>query len=147
MRARREVRRKVFQLYPTAWSIPCTRVGYSVDILHLLAFIHMAYYQPPEAIVKWDKGGGARQGVSITRQLEDGKQYVWRIPFNGVVTQAMAADVLGVSLMTINNWVNSGVLMHIKPKGQPSVVPLSEIKRVRNILLEHGRLRRDALGQ
>lgn len=107
----------------------------------------MSYYQPPDAIVKWDKGGGPRQGVSITRQLEDGNQYVWRIPFNGVVTQAMAADVLGVSLMTINNWVNSGALMHIKPKGQPSVIPLGEIKRVRNILLEHGRLRRDALGQ
>ena len=53
----------------------------------------MSYYQPP--IVKWDPGG-LFQGVSITRQLEDGKKYVWRIPYNGVVTQAMAADILGV---------------------------------------------------
>ena len=104
----------------------------------------MSYYQPP--IVKWDPGG-LFQGVSITRQLEDGKKYVWRIPHNGVVTQAMAADILEVSLMAVNNWVNSGLLLHIKPKGQPSVIPLREIKRVRKILLKHGRLRRDALGR
>lgn len=104
----------------------------------------MSYYQPP--IVKWDPGG-LFQGVSITRQLEDGNEYVWRIPHNGVVTQAMAADILGVSLMAVNNWVNSGLLPHIKQKALPSVIPLREIKRVRKILLEHGRLRRDALGR
>ena len=104
----------------------------------------MSYYQPP--IVTWDTGG-KYQGVSITRQLEDGNEYVWRIPYNGVVTQAMAADILSVSLMTVNNWVNSGLLRHIKQKGQPSVIPLGEIKRVRKILQDHGRLRRDALGQ
>ena len=104
----------------------------------------MSYYQPP--IVKWDPGG-LFQGVSITRQLEDGNEYVWRIPYNGVVTQAMAADILGVSLMAVNNWVRSGVLSHIKQKALPSVIPLREIKRVRKILLQHGRLRRDALGR
>lgn len=106
----------------------------------------MSYYQPPEPIVEWDKAG-MRQGVSIKRQLDDGKWYAWRIPFNGVVTQAMAADILGVSVMTVNNWVNSGALPHIKPNGQPSVIPLREIKRIRSVLLEHGRLRRGALGQ
>ncbi len=104
----------------------------------------MSYYQAP--IVSWDTGG-KYQGVSITRQLEDGNEYVWRIPYNGVVTQAMAADILSVSLMTVNNWVNEGLLPHIKQKGQPSVIPLREIKRVRDIRLAHGRLRRDALGQ
>lgn len=104
----------------------------------------MSYYERP--IVKWDSGG-VLQGVSITRQLEDGKKYVWRIPHNGVVTQAMAADILGVSLMAVNNWVNSGLLPHIKQKALPSVIPLREIKRVRKILLKHGRLRRDALGR
>jgi hypothetical protein len=104
----------------------------------------MSYYERP--IVKWDPGGGS-QGVSITRQLEDGKKYVWRIPHNGVVTQAMAADILGVSLMAVNNWVHSGLLPHIKQKALPSVIPLREIKRVRKILLQHGRLRRDALGR
>jgi hypothetical protein len=103
----------------------------------------MSYYQPP--IVKWDSGG--LQGVTITRRLDDGNKYVWRIPYNGVVTQAMAADILGVSLMTINNWVNSGLLRDIKQKTLASVIPLREIKRVRKILLKHGRLRRDARGR
>jgi hypothetical protein len=104
----------------------------------------MSYYQPP--IVQWDPGGPL-QGVSITRQLEDGKKYVWRIPHNGVVTQAMAADILEVSLMTVNNWVNTGLLLQIKQKAVASVIPLREIKRVRKILQRHGRLRRDALGR
>ena len=104
----------------------------------------MSYYQRP--IVVWD-AGGRYQGVSITRELEDGNEYVWRIPHNGVVAQAMAADLLGVSLMTVNNWVNSGLLPHIKQKALPSVIPLREIKRVRKILLKHGRLRRDAPGR
>jgi hypothetical protein len=104
----------------------------------------MSVYQLP--IVKWDTGS-VLPGVTITRQLEDGKKYVWRIPHNGVVTQAMAADILGVSLMAVNNWVNSGLLPHIKQKALPSVIPLREIKRVRKILLKHGRLRRDALGR
>lgn len=102
----------------------------------------MSYYQPP--VIEWD-AGGKYQGVSITRQLEDGNDYVWRVPYNGVVAQAMAADILGVSLMTVNNWVNSGLVSHIKQKGQPSVIPLREIKRVRNVLISHGRLRRDAI--
>ena len=104
----------------------------------------MSYDERPS--VTWDPGGPF-QGVSISRQLEDGKKYVWHIPHNGVVTQAMAADILEVSLMAVNNWVNSGLLPHIKQKGLPSVIPLREIKRVRKILLQYGRLRRDALGR
>jgi hypothetical protein len=49
--------------------------------------------------------------------------------------------------MTINNWVNSRALKDIKARGQPSLIPLREIKRVRAVLAEHGRLRRDALGR
>ena len=55
--------------------------------------------------------------------------------------------VLDVSLMTVNNWVRSGALRDIKQKTLASVIPLREIKRVRKILLQHGRLRRDALGR
>ncbi len=106
----------------------------------------MAYYRAPKPVVEWDNPG-LFQGVTIKRQLNDGKWYAWRIPYNGVVPQAMAADILNVSLMTINNWVNAGSLKHIKARGQPSVIPLSEIKRVRKVLLEYGRLNREALGQ
>ncbi|SRR6266571_3843830 len=99
----------------------------------------MAYYQPP--VIKWDKPG-LFQGVTLERLLEDGNWYAWRIPYNGVVSQAMAADILDVSVMTINNWVNAGALEALRQKGVPSVIPLSEIKRVRKMLKEHGRLRR-----
>lgn len=95
--------------------------------------------------VRWDRPGPF-QGVTITHEI-NGQPYAWKIPFNGVVTQAMAADILGVSLMSVNNWVRSGALRAVKPPGQASVIPLSEIKRVRKVLLEYGRLRRDALGQ
>lgn len=104
----------------------------------------MAYYQPPD--VKWDKPGHF-QGVTIKRRLEDGNDYAWRIPYNGVVTQAMAADILRVSVMTINNWVNSHALNEIKKQGPgPSLIPLREIKKVKKVLDEYGRLHRDALG-
>lgn len=80
------------------------------------------------------------------REIE-GQWYAWRIPYNGAATQAMAADILDVSLMAVNNWVRSGAVKHVKPKGEPSLIPLSEIKKVRKVLREYGRLRRDALGQ
>lgn len=103
-------------------------------------------YPRPRPVVKWDRRPGYFQGVTIVHEI-DGQLYEWKIPYNGVVTQAMAADILGVSLMSVNNWVRSGALKALKPPGQPSVIPLSEIKRVRKVLLEYGRLRREALGE
>ena len=105
----------------------------------------MAYWHPAKPEISWDKPGFL-QGVTVKAQLEDGNWYEWRIPANGIVTQAMAADILGVSLMTVNNWVNAGHLRHIKAQGQPSLIPLTEIKKVKKVIEQYGRLRRDALG-
>jgi hypothetical protein len=102
-------------------------------------------YPRPKVQVDWDNAG-LLQGVTIKREI-DGQWYAWKIPHNGVVTQAMAADILRVSLMSINNWVRAGTIKHIKPKGEPSLIPLSEIKKVKKVLDQYGRLRRDALGQ
>lgn len=101
-------------------------------------------YPRPRPEIRWDRPG-LLQGVSITHVI-DGRPVTWKIHSNGVVTQAMAADILGVSLMSVNNWVRSRTIGVIKPPGQPSVIPLSEIKRVRKVLLQYGRLRRDAMG-
>lgn len=98
----------------------------------------MAYANPP-ARVKWDRPG-LFQGITIERYLE-GQWYAERIPHNGLVSQALAADLLGVSLMSVNNWVNDKKMRHIKVTGQPSAIPLSEVKRVRKILAEERRLR------
>lgn len=106
----------------------------------------MAYNQPPKPVVEWDRPG-LFQGVTIKRQLEDGKWYAWRIPYNGVVTRAVAAELLAVTVMTISNWVESGALREVRhhPSGT-SLMPLSEIKKVRKVMDDYGRLRRGALG-
>ena len=70
----------------------------------------------------------------------------------GAAIYSVVALIIGIALcvvavMTINNWVNAGDLNHIKARGQPSVIPLSEVKKVRKILLQYGRLRRDAQGR
>ena len=97
----------------------------------------MAYVPlPPE--IAWDRPG-IFQGVTIRRVL-DGQQYAWKIPHNGLVSQAMAADLLGVSVTALNNWVRAGKMTHIKIAGQPSAVPLSEIKRIKKLMTPRGRL-------
>jgi hypothetical protein len=98
----------------------------------------MAYADPEPRIV-WDRPG-LFQGVTIEREI-GGTTYAERIPHNGLVSQALAARLLGVSLMSVNNWVRSKRLRHIKIAGQPSAIPLSEIKRVRQILTKERRLR------
>jgi len=98
-------------------------------------------YPKPSAIV-WDNPPGRDQGVTVRRVLADDREYEWYIPPNGVVTQAMAAELIGVSLMTVNNWVNDHLIGHIKQVGAPSVIPLREVKRVMKVRAVQGRLRK-----
>ena len=99
----------------------------------------MAYPDPGPRII-WDRPG-LFQGVTIEREI-DGTVYADRIPHNGLVSQALAALLLDVSLMSVKNWVRARKLRHIKVGGQPSAIPLSEVKRVRQILAKERRLRR-----
>jgi hypothetical protein len=96
-------------------------------------------YAHDEPRITWDRPGPL-QGVTIEREIAGG-MYAERIPFNGLVSQALAAKLLGVSLMSVNNWARSRRIRHIKIPGQPSAIPLSEIKRVKKILAEERRLR------
>ncbi len=96
-------------------------------------------YADPKPDIKWDSPG-LFQGVTIRRQIQ-GEWFAWKIPYNGLVSQAMAADLLNVSVMSINNWVRAGKLKHIKVAGQPSAIPLGEIKKVRKALVEEQRTR------
>ena len=79
------------------------------------------------------------QGVTIQREI-DGELYEWRIPWNGLVPQAMAADLLGVSTMAVNKWVRSGKMKDIKLPGESSVIPLREVRRIRELLAGGNRL-------
>lgn len=96
-------------------------------------------YADPEPRITWDRPG-LFQGVTIEREI-DGARYAERIPHNGLVSQALAARLLGVSLMSVNNWVRDKKIRHIKVTGQPSAIPLSEVKRVRKILAQERQLR------
>ena len=96
-------------------------------------------YADPEPRITWDRPG-LFQGVTIKREI-GGRRYAERIPYNGLVSQAVAAQLLGVSLMSVNNWVRAKKIRHIKVTGQPSAIPLSEVKRVRVSLARERRLR------
>lgn len=91
-------------------------------------------YTPTAPNIVWDRPGPF-QGVTLKREF-DGEVYAERIPHNGLVSQALAARLLGVSLMTINNWARAGKIHHIKVTGQPSAIPLKEVKRMRKLLIE-----------
>jgi len=99
-------------------------------------------YTPAEPKVIWDRPG-PYQGVTLEREI-DGELYADRIPHNGLVSQALAAKLLEVSLMTVNKWVRSKKIHHIKLKGQPSAIPLKEIKRMRRLIIEARREWHDA---
>lgn len=101
----------------------------------------MAHIQPEDRLeIEWNPPG-LFGGVVIRRRIA-AKWYEWRVPFNGLVSQAMAADLLNVTKMSISNWTKGrgGTLRHVKIPGQPSAIPLSEVKRVRKILLKQRRL-------
>jgi hypothetical protein len=100
----------------------------------------MANYQPEDRLeIQWSPPG-LLGGVTVKRRVA-GKWYEWRVPANGVVNQAMAADLLGVTRMSINNWVRTGKLKHLKIPGQPSAIPFAEVKRVKGLLQKQRRLR------
>ena len=99
----------------------------------------MSYSQPAE--ITWDRPG-LFQGVTIRREIE-GQWYAWRIPHNGLVSQALAAELLDVSLMSVYNWVSDERMGNIKLPGNPSAIPLSEVKRIRGLLAQNGRLPRE----
>lgn len=105
----------------------------------MCSIFYIMAYANPRPTVKWDRPSPF-QGVTIEREV-DGAMYAERIPHNGLVSQALAARLLGVSLMSVNNWVRDKRIHHIKVAGQPSAIPLSEIKRVRAILAKEKRLR------
>lgn len=96
-------------------------------------------YAPVHPEIVWDRPGPF-QGVTLNREI-GGAVYAERIPHNGLVSQALAARLLGVSLMAVNGWARNGKIRHIKVTGQPSAIPLSEVKRVRAILAKERRLR------
>ena len=94
----------------------------------------MAY--PRGARIEWDPPDFL-QGVNIYKEI-GGVEYGWRVPHNGLVPQALAADLLGVSIVTVNTWVRAGKMHQVKPPGQPSAIPLSVVKTFKRLRAEGG---------
>ena len=91
----------------------------------------MGYPRPTS--VKWDGGKDNPThfgGVTITRRLDDGKEYAWHIPYDGVVTLQQVADIFDVSSVTVNKWVSDHMLQTIKHKGLPALTTMWEVKRL-----------------
>ena len=103
-------------------------------------FTYNMAYPDPAPLIEWDRPG-LMQGVTVKRRIE-GQWYAWHVPYNGLATQATVADILRVSVMTVNNWVRLGKIKHVKIDGLPSAIPLSEVKRVKKALDAQGRLGR-----
>ena len=91
--------------------------------------------------IEWDPPG-LWGGVLMRRRIA-GQWYEWRIPANGLIGQAMAADLLGVSKMSVNNWVRDKKIAEVKIPGHPSAIPLREVKRIKKVLATRRRLPRD----
>ena len=98
----------------------------------------------------WDELTGQDDAIALLRDAaregSEAMTHSWLItgpPGSGRsnLAYAFAAELLGVSLMSVNNWVRGGKIQQVKVAGQPSAIPLSEIKRVRKILAEDRRLR------
>ena len=80
----------------------------------------------------WDNPPGPNQGVTLIRTMH-GRDWEAYVPPDGSLTQIEAAAVLGVTLMSINRYVRSGMLKDRK-ENAISMIPLDQIKR---FLREH----------
>ncbi len=75
----------------------------------------------------WDNPPGPAQGLTLVKQAR-GREYETRVGPRGSLTQIETAAALGVSVMTVNRYVRSGILRSHTEDGV-SVIRLSEIKR------------------
>ena len=101
----------------------------------------MAYPSNSLRIV-WDhEPPGPGDGVTIHREIGD-EVWEWRVPARSLVPRAMAADLLGVTVQTVHNWVRQRKMRQLKIPGHPSQIPLIEVKRIRRLLTPRRRLPR-----
>ena len=75
----------------------------------------------------WDNRPGPDQGITLIRQMHGRDWETW-VPPDGALSQIETAAVLGVTLMSVNRYVNAGKLEDRKEQGI-SMIPLPEIKR------------------
>lgn len=82
-------------------------------------------------VIVWDSYLSADEMItSLSAALGSGMSRLARPRI--FVSRATAAELLGVSLMTVHNWAKGvgGKLNSVKMPGRPSLIPLWEVKRV-----------------
>lgn len=69
-------------------------------------------------------------GARVIRQDKYGQKWQLDIPHTHVVTQRVAAGLLGVSTMTVNKWVREGLFGRPRKRNGVSVIELGAIRKI-----------------
>ncbi len=80
----------------------------------------------------WYAGNpGPFEGIIVIRTDRFGQRWELRLQRGSFVTIRVAAGLLGVTPMTVSNWLRSGQIKHGRAMGKgATVIPLNEVERV-----------------
>ena len=91
-------------------------------------YYNMTQARPDLISCFWENPPGPNQGLTLVRTMH-GRDWEAFVPPDGSLTQIEAAAVLGVTLMSVNRYVRSGMLKDRKEENGISMIPLDQIKR------------------
>ncbi|MDX2061297.1 MAG: hypothetical protein SFV24_26020 [Gemmatimonadales bacterium] len=86
-----------------------------------------------------DPGGG--RGAQVVKTDEHGMRWTLDVGATHFVTQRIAAGLLNVTVMTVNNWVREGRFGQTMKRRGVSVIPMTAVERVaeaRGIFINQG---------
>ena len=69
-------------------------------------------------------------GIIVIKTDRFGQKWELKIHRDSVVTIRVAAGLLGVTAMTVTNWISAGVFPRAKRKNQVMVIPVREVERI-----------------
>ena len=79
----------------------------------------------------WYSGSpGHFKGVIVVKTDRFGQRWQLQIGRGSFVTVRVAAGMLGVTPMTVTNWVRAGQFPNAKTKNRATVVPFHDIERI-----------------
>jgi hypothetical protein len=92
-------------------------------------------YEDGDEVEFWWVGRAKTRGARVIKTDPQGMRWTLDIESNHLVTQRVAAGLLDVSLMTVNNWVRAGTFGPKQSRNGVSVVPM---RRVEELAEERG---------
>lgn len=99
-------------------------------------------YAPPEPVLAssaiedggqvefWWVGPTGQRGAQVIKTDPQGMRWTLDIESTHLVTQRVAAGLLNVSLMTVNNWVRAGTFGPKQSRNGVSVVPMRRVEEI-----------------